>query len=143
MVTWYMSAGIVAVFAAKLLLFLCLACFSQTYQSYKYEVTKWEGRDTSVVVVRNMEFSLSIDVERSDYLKMEGFQFLYVRYGGNEDIYRLWDDHNDGFRKFRGEAVDTKDYIDFEIHKNEIEPYLILRITTRRGETIKEAKYYL
>ena len=119
--------------------------FGQTYSSNRQEITNFNGRDTSVVVNREVILQVILNGERNDIMKIYGlnYQYLSVKYGGNEDIYRLWDDHNDGFRKFRGEAVDTKDYIDFEIHKNEIEPYLILRVTTRRGETIKETRYYL
>ena len=124
---------------------ICFIGFGQTYSSTRYEITNFNGRDTSVVVNREVVLQVLLNGERNDIMKIYGlnYQYLSVKYGGNEDIYRIWDDHNDGFRKFRGEAVDTKDYIDFEIHKNEIEPFLILRVTTRRGETIKETKYYL
>ena len=127
------------------ILFLFLTGSSQTYFSQKQEITKFNERDTSVILNRDVTLELILNGERSDIMKIYGFnhKYLAIKYNGNEDIYRIYDYENDGFRSFRGMEMDTQDLIEFEIHKRDIVPYLVLRIVKRRGEVIKETKYYL
>lgn len=126
----------------KLILFLVLLFplfgFSQKYFSSRNEIVKYMGRDTSIITERDVDFEFRLDELTEIGLEKNR---LFVRYGRNEIVFRLFDSRDN--HEYRGEKIDTHDFAEIEIHELDLIPYIIIRYVERRGEVIKETKYYL